>query len=208
MGRTLARLPRTPDVEVVVADGGSRDRTVEIALNSGVRVVRCPRGKALQMNRGASEASGRTLLFLHADTLPPVGFEHMIRSTAARPGVVAGAFRLRIEARGARFRAVEFMTNLRSTLMRMPYGDQGIFLRAETFRRLGGFPVQALMEDFELARRLKREGRVVTLPAQVRTSARRWLRLGVFRTTLLNQRIILAYLLGADPALLARWYRG
>jgi hypothetical protein len=96
--------------------------------------------------------------------------------------------------------------NLRSRLLQLPYGDQGLFLRAELFRSLGGFAELPLLEDLELVRRLRRQGRIVTAPLAVLTSARRWESLGVIRATLLNQVFLLAYLLGMPPRRIARWY--
>ncbi|NJM57975.1 MAG: glycosyltransferase, partial [Synechococcales cyanobacterium RU_4_20] len=93
------------------------------------------------------------------------------------------------------------------TLFQMPYGDQAIFLKASLFRSMGGFPELPIMEDFELIRRLKQKGRIAIAPAAVLTSSRRWQKLSVFRTTLINQLVIIGYLLGVSPARLAHWYR-
>ena len=121
--------------------------------------------------------------------------------------MVAGAFRLQIDAPGAALRLVERVANLRARVLRMPYGDQGLFIRADLFREVGGFPALPIMEDFELVRHLHARGCIAILPAAIRTSPRRWLNLGVGRTTLINQAIVLAYLVGASPHKLARFYR-
>jgi hypothetical protein len=105
---------------------------------------------------GAAAATGPLLLFLHADTCLPEGFDRTIRQTLAQPGVVAGAFRLAIDGPGRGLRWVEWGVNLRSRLLQMPYGDQAIFLKAEVFHHLGGFPDLPMMEDFELVRRLRK----------------------------------------------------
>lgn len=207
LGDTLAALRDADDVEVIVVDGGSRDETCEVAAGAGARVLAAPRGRARQMNIGAAAATGELLLFLHADTHLPAGFERAVREAAAREGFVAGAFRLEIEGAGPSLRWVARMANLRSRWLRLPYGDQAIFLRRELFRVLGGFPEMPLMEDFELMRRLRRLGTIVLLPLAVQTSSRRWRKLGVWRTTLINQAIVLAYLLGVSPSRLAEWYR-
>jgi hypothetical protein len=92
-------------------------------------------------------------------------------------------------------------------MLQLPYGDQALFLGAETFRALGGYRELPVMEDFDLVRRLQRRGRVVTVPAAVRTSARRWRTLGVFRTTLVNQLMVAGFLAGVPAPRLERWYR-
>jgi len=200
------------EVEIIVVDGGSSDRTPEVAAAAEVRsvnvkVISGPRGRARQMNAGAEVASGDVLLFLHADTRLPHGFHEHVAGALADPGVAAGAFGLRFDSRTLGIRFIERTANWRARRRRMPYGDQAIFLRADTFRKAGGFPDIPIMEDLELVRRLQRLGRVVILPVDVVTSARRWLKLGVARVTLLNQAAILARGLGVSPQKIARWYR-
>lgn len=192
--------------ELIVVDGGSEDRTAEIARAHGATVVTSARGRASQMNAGAEIARGETLLFLHADTRLPAGFAEEVRRTLDRPGVAAGAFSLRIDGAGWGMQWVERAANWRSRILQLPYGDQGFFLKAEVFRSLGGFPEVPLMEDLEMARRVRRRGRIVISPLAVATSARRWERVGVFRATLLNQVFLLAYLLGMPPRRIAEWY--
>jgi len=204
---TLATLVDRLDVEIIVADGGSTDATVEKALSAGARLVRSPPGRALQMNSGASAARGDTLLFLHADCLLPPDFADHVHEILARPRVMAGAFRLSIKGKGRGLRLLETAINFRSTLLQMPYGDQALFLARRTFDDLGGFPELPIMEDFELVRKLRQKGQVRIAPAVVRTSARRWQRLGLLKTTLVNQMIIAAYLLGVRPERLAAWYK-
>ncbi|MEH2029394.1 MAG: TIGR04283 family arsenosugar biosynthesis glycosyltransferase [Nostoc sp.] len=195
------------NIEVIVVDGGSKDNTVEIAQSLNVKVISSSPGRAVQMNTGAVAASGEILLFLHADTRLPTGFDDMIRTALQQPGIVAGAFKLRIDASLFSLRWVEWGVNVRSHFYQMPYGDQAIFLTKEVFQQIGGFPELVIMEDFELMRRLKRIGRIVIIPTPVVTSARRWLQKGVFKTTLLNQIVITAYLLGVSPERIRRWYR-
>jgi rSAM/selenodomain-associated transferase 2 len=208
IGETLRRIPRSQDVEVIVVDGGSRDRTVKIAGAAGARVIRTAMGRACQMNVGAAVARGEILLFLHADTHLPANFENLVHETLRGPGVIAGAFRLRIASPRRSVRFVEALANLRSRYLGMPYGDQALFLRKHYFRTAAGFAKLPIMEDFEFVRRLRRWGRISIAPAAAVTSARRWERLGLLRTTLINQLMILAYLLGVAPPRLARWYRG
>ncbi|MFZ7124602.1 MAG: TIGR04283 family arsenosugar biosynthesis glycosyltransferase [Desulfobacterales bacterium] len=195
------------DVEVIVVDGGSSDDTVSMVRKAGVRLIESPKGRGRQMNAGAAAASGGTLLFLHADTRLPRRFDRAVRRALRDPSVAAGAFSLRIDAPGIGLRLVEWGANRRSRTLGRPYGDQALFLSARIFHELGGYPEIPIMEDYALIRRLSRYGRVVTLRQPVRTSARRWRRLGVLQTTLRNQLIIAGYRLGVSPDTLARWYR-
>ncbi len=207
IGPLLEDVGRGRDIEAIVVDGGSRDATAAKARAMGARVIATPPGRALQMNRGAAAAGGRRLFFLHADSRLPTGFDDLIRRAMAVDGVAAGAFRLHIDAPGTKLRFVEFWANLRSRSLGMPYGDQGLVIGTDLFKNLGGFPLLPIMEDFEMVRRLRSRGRILILPAAIRTSARRWLNLGVGRTTLINQTIVLAYLAGMPPQKLARLYR-
>jgi rSAM/selenodomain-associated transferase 2/rSAM/selenodomain-associated transferase 1 len=206
IAQTLGPLTGLPRVEVIVADGGSSDATVGIARERGAAVVPSRPGRGRQMNAGAALAQGELLLFLHADSRLPDGFQDYVWSTLGE-GVVAGAFRLRIDDRRTGLRWIEWGANLRSRWRQLPYGDQGLFVRARDFYVLGGFPCWPLMEDYELCRRLRRRGQIRLAPASVVTSARRWRRLGLVRTTLLNQLCVLGYWLGVSPERLAGWYR-
>lgn len=191
---------------MIVVDGGSQDSTVEIVQSFGVKVLLATAGRAHQMNVGAASATGDILLFLHADTCLPPRFDAIVRTIFASD-TVAGAFQLSIDAPLWSLRLIEWGVNLRSRWLKMPYGDQAIFLRSEIFHQIGGFPEIPLMEDFELIHRLRRKGQIAIIPVPVLTSGRRWLRNGVFKTTLLNQIIILNYLLGVSPEQISHWYR-
>jgi len=193
-------------VERIVVDGGSSDGTPSVAQSRGVKILHSPAGRARQMNTGAEVAEGEFLVFLHADTRLPEGFDHHVRRILTQAGVAAGAFQLQIDAPSVRLRLIEKAANWRSQYLHMPYGDQAIFLRADLFREMGGFPDLPIMEDLELIRRLRGRGRIVIAPAAALTSARRWKKLGVLRTTLINQLMILGFYLGIEPSRLARWY--
>ena len=130
------------------------------------------------MNAGAALARGEILLFLHADTRLPEGFDAQIRRILASPGVAAGAFRLGIDATGRRLRFIEQAADLRSRFLKMPYGDQAIFTFAKAFAAIGGYPQLPIMEDFELVRRLRRLGEIAISPSRVSSSPRRWMSLG------------------------------
>jgi len=194
-------------VEIIVADGRSSDGTGEVAKGLGARLLTITGGRAKQVNAGAMAASSDVLLFLHGDTRLPGGFDKQVLNLLTMPGTVAGAFALGIDGPEIGLRIVEKLANFRSRVFRMPYGDQAIFLRANLFRSIGGFPEIPIMEDFVFMQRLKKEGRVVIAPIAVTTSSRRWKKLGILKTTLINQAVLLAYFLGSDHERLARWYR-
>jgi len=196
---------QAPNIEIIVVDGGSQDETVEIAKSYGFKVLHSDLGRAIQMNAGAEIATGEILVFLHADTQLPEGFDRMIRETLLTS--IAGAFELKIDSDLPGLRWVERGVNLRSRFLQMPYGDQAIFLQTETFHTIGGFPELPIMEDFEFVRTLRQKGRIAIVPHAVITSGRRWQKYGVLRTTIVNQIVILAYLLGVSPSQIRHWYR-
>lgn len=207
--RTLWQLSENSDVEIIVVDGGSSDRTVDLAQQIAVKVITVANlGRAAQMNAGAAIARGKYLLFLHADTLLPTNYLRLVSETLSQPQVVAGAFELKIDSAARALRLVEFFVKMRSHLCSLPYGDQAIFLSQKVFLEIGGFANLPIMEDFELVQRLKRQGKIAIAPAKVVTSPRRWQQLGVWRTTLINQLIIIGYYLGVSPVKLKNFYRG
>jgi rSAM/selenodomain-associated transferase 2 len=205
IGPVVERAAAGRPLEVIVVDGGSRDRTVEIAAEHGALVIGDPQGRGSQMDTGAAAARGDVLLFLHADTLLPHGYADQVREVLERPGVCAGAFPLRVGSPRPSFRIIERAVEWRSRRLQLPYGDQALFLGAETFRRAGGFGGAPAMEDYALVRRLRRMGRIALAASPVVTSPRRWLARGIWRTTLLNQACIAAFRLGAGPERIARW---
>ena len=196
-------------VELVLADGGSSDTTQTLAQPWVDAVVDAPRGRALQMNAGAARARADVLLFLHADTrLPPQADVLVLQALqGAGGGACWGRFDVRIEGRPWMLRVVAALMNLRSRASGIATGDQAIFVTREAFIRVGGFPVQPLMEDIEISRRLKRLGRPACLGARVCTSGRRWEERGVWRTIVLMWGLRLAYWLGVPATTLVRLYR-
>lgn len=202
---TIERARATGAAEVIVCDGGSSDATVSTAETAGARVITGQRLRALQLNAGAAAAAFDTLLFLHADTHLPAGALAAV-AKALDDGAVFGGFQLAFLEPGLEW--VARLINLRTRLTRAPWGDQAQFVHRSRFVAAGGYPPFPIMEDYELARRMKREGRVAVLPLAVRTSGRRFLTRGVLTTTALNWLIIAAYHLGVSPERLARWYRG
>ena len=204
---TLAALApyRRRGCELIVVDGGSRDNTLALASPLADRVLAAPRGRADQMNAGASIARGDVLLFLHADTKLPANADALIRDGLARSGHVWGRFDVRFDQHGI-MPLIAIMMNLRSRLTGIATGDQAIFVTRAAFDTIGGFPAQPLMEDIAFSARIRHISRPVYICARVTTSARRWRKQGILRTVFLMWRLRLAYFLGADPARLARQY--
>lgn len=207
---TLQRLQslRVVGHEVLLVDGGSSDGTQTLAKPLVDRVMQAPRGRARQMNVGASVATGDVLLFLHADTTLPEATPRLLCAALRRPGVAWGRFDVRLSGQQFRYRIIEFFMNLRSRLTGIATGDQALFVKRDVFQQLGGFPDLPLMEDLALSRRLKRQARPICLQARVTTSSRRWERDGWLRTVLLMWGLRLAFALGVSPARLARVYYG
>jgi len=204
------RSASAPGVEVIVVDGGSTDATRERAVAVGARIVDLERsnaGRARQMAAGYCESRGETIVFLHADTRLPVGFDAAIADAMSNEAVVGGAFGFRFDQRSAALRFVEFGVRLRVALFGVPYGDQALFVRRSVLERIGGVPQAPIMEDVDLVRSMRRHGRLALLPQPVVTSARRYVGRGVFRTMFRNWIAVAGYLLGIDRARLARWYR-
>jgi len=192
--------------EVIVADGNSPDGTAEIAGREECTVCQGPAGRGGQQHLGACQASGEVLLFLHADSWFPQSVRHQLAHSMQDKSVVYGVFRQRIEADDLAFRWLERGNAWRASWLRLPYGDQGIFVRRSTYDAVGGFDEVPLMEDVMLARKLRRFGAPALLPGPIVTSARRWKQHGICRQTIRNWCLLAAFQLGVPPARLARYY--
>ena len=202
---TVASIRRLPgDFEIIVADGGSTDGTPELARRLGIRVVRGTRGRGRQMNEGATAAMGEVLLFLHADTRLPMNAHRLVGEALARPGVAGGCFRLSFDRDSPGLRFSAFVTRFSFSLLH--YGDSAYFVRASTFRALGGYRPYPIMEDIDLWRRLRKRVRLIVLDAPVVTSSRRFDRHGVFKQQCLGCALLLLFLLGVSPFRLERFY--
>lgn len=192
--------------EVILADGGSKDGTIEAAEAANCRIISAEPGRASQMNAGASIATGDVLLFMHADNWLIESGCNQIREALEQSDVCWGGFRQQIEDPSVLFRLIERGNSIRCQWQSLVYGDQGLFVKRSLFESLGGFPTLPLMEDFEFSRRLAKQGRPALLPGPIHVSARRWKAKGLARQTLRNWAISGAYRLGVSPNRLARWY--
>lgn len=190
--------------ELIITDGGSTDGTQALALAAGAVLITGAASRGGQVRRGTARAQGDWLLILHADTSLPAAWTTCVRDHIARHDGAA-AFHLGFDARGVMPRLVAGWANLRTRLCDLPYGDQGLLVSRRVLEAVGGYPDQPLMEDVALALRLR--GQIRLLPASVQTSAARYRSIGWIRRGAQNQLRLLRYLLGADPAKLARGYR-
>jgi rSAM/selenodomain-associated transferase 2 len=170
-------------------------------------VLDAPPGRARQLQAGAAASGGEAVVFLHADTRLPAGFAAAVREALADPRVAGGSFALRFDGRARGLRIVEWGAELRRRLFALPYGDQALFARRRVLTAIGGVPDASIMEDLDLARALRRQGRLVHLALPVATSARRYRAGGVLRTMLRNWAALAAWRLGIDRERVAAWYR-
>lgn len=204
----LHTLEPSGKAEIIVVDGAADGGTIKVIGDNKVVTTASEPGRGIQMNRGASLGHGDVLLFLHADTLLPADAFGLIRNALSDEMFVGGAFDLRIRSDRKIFRITERYVALRTRLTRIPFGDQAIFLRRKYFEKIGGYRSIPVMEDVELMARIRKRGDAICIiPEKVMTSARRWEKEGVLRTTLRNWMLQLLYILGVPPARLARFYR-
>ncbi len=194
------------DVSILVVDGGSDDGTPALAEAAGARVLHSPPGRARPQARGLEASDADVVLFLHADTRLPQDWSSSVRGALEDSRVSGGAFGFRFDSKFPGLFWIEWGVRLRLALFRLPYGDQALFARRSALEAIGGIPQAPIMEDLDLVRGLKRNGRFVLLRAAVETSPRRYLRGGALRTFWRNARALLAWRLGIDRERVARWY--
>lgn len=184
---------RLKDCEIIVSD--CNGRTLDVISNEKVVKVITLKGRGVQMNKGAEAATGDILLFLHCDTkLPEKWHESVVKCLETAD---YGAFLLGIDSKRPVFRIIEFFSNIRCRLTKIPYGDQAIFIKKQCFN---GYKKYPLFEDFRLMQDAKRAGfKFGLINKKVHTSARRWEKEGVLFTTLRNWYMTLRYLSGTHP---------
>ena len=192
--------------EVILVDGGSSDKTIELAKTLVDQLIDSPTGRAVQMNAGAAASRGNILCFLHGDTLAPQNIATLIVMALAAESQYWGRFNIRLSGRSKIFRVIETFINWRSRLTGIATGDQGIFVRKSYFECIDGFPDIALMEDIQFSSNAKSQSPPVCLRETLITSSRRWERNGIFRTILLMWWLRLAYFFGANAEQLANQY--
>ncbi len=196
-----------PRLELIVVDGGSRDKTTSIVSRYEARLIPSMPGRGRQMNRGARSATKDILLFLHGDAkITEKGIDAMLKAME-NPLIIGGAFRLAIDSRSPCLSFVSLWANMRSIIFKLPYGDQGIFVRRVVFEEIGGYQDVPIMEDLEFIRRLKRRGKIRILGEPVSVSSRRWDKEGPVYATIRNLILTALFFLGVSPKKLHKWYK-
>ena len=193
--------------ELLLADGGSSDGTVEWLEQTSLPYICCPSGRARQMNAAAAIAQGNVLLFVHIDTLLGVTHVRAVQEAMQNASLIGGRFDVRLSGTHPMFRIVERAINLRSRWTGVSTGDQCQFIRRACFEAMGGFPEIPLMEDVALAKAMKQRGKQAYLRQQVETSSRRWEKHGIIKTVWLMWKLRWLYWRGVAPEALARMYR-
>jgi rSAM/selenodomain-associated transferase 2 len=232
IGACIDSAKKLNPVEIIVADSGSSDRTREVAEDAGALVIQSPKGRGIQMNRGASAAKGEVLLFLHADTIisnkvsslchpeldawseeilkrPPEADQHD-ETKILLDKYIGGFFKLKFDDDSLSTKLVEMFANVRARLLSLPYGDQAIFIKRDVFERMGGFREYPFLEDIDMAMRVRKFGRLKYLPFHVIASSRGIKRGYLFSPIVVSFRnvlIALLFLLGLSPFSLIKLHK-
>lgn len=190
-------------LDIIVADGGSTDRTAHIARAAGARVLTAPPGRGVQIAAGIAAARQPWLLILHADTSPQAGWRQAV--AAHDDPQRAGYFRFVLDTPAPQARRLERMVAWRARVLALPYGDQGLLIHRDLLAQVGGMRPIPLMEDVDLVRRLGRH-RLVALPADAITSAAKWETAGYLRRSACNLLCLSLWFAGVPPHLIRRIY--
>ena len=195
---------KSAETEIIVADGGSTDNTLDLIRDKADQIIHSNPGRAAQMNAGALCAKGKFLWFLHADSSISFEFEEVIEAALHKHSW--GWFNIQLNHQKIIFRIVESMMNLRSRLTHIATGDQGVFVRKDIFTGIGFFPSIEIMEDIVLSKKLKNIGKPFISHAKIKTSVRRWKENGPLRTILKMWSLRLLFFFGATPSRLKIYY--
>ena len=202
---TLDKLSFYKDVEIVVVDGGSSDRTQELVSKFPVRAIDTVKSRAHQLNEGAKQSRGSVLLFLHADCFLEENTLEQIKD-CLNSGYIGGCLSQRIDSDKLIYRLIEGSGNIRAKLFKIFYGDQAIFVRRDIFFDLGGFDRFELFDDVVFSQKLKKRGKVCVLNEKIYASARRWEKQGIAKTTFANWLLSLGFLLNIPAKTLKKIY--
>jgi hypothetical protein len=197
-----------PGDEIVVVHGGAFENTVPHRVSPRLTLAFAPRGRGIQQNVGAMLAGGTILFFLHDDTIPPPDFAYLIRKEFRDVKAALGCFELAFLPSNRALSLIAEWANLRTLLFKLPYGDQGLFCKKDVFQRAGGFGRRYLMEDIDLAGKLRKTGRIAMIPVKAYSSPDRYLRKGILKAGLQNHMVALLRALGRDERVLYRRYYG
>lgn len=193
-----------PGCELIVVDGNSTDGSELIAEQFADKIIRTAPGRGAQCRLGASSAGSELLIFLHADCVLAPGALEAVHAAFANPTITVGTFRVEFDALGRRYRFLEYCSRFDTLLT--TFGDQGFLVRKQRYLQLGGIPALPLFEDVAFFRRARRHGKIIKLSSNILTSARRFERLGFWRTHVINTWMIACFLLGVNVDRLQRVY--
>ncbi|MGC2424332.1 MAG: TIGR04283 family arsenosugar biosynthesis glycosyltransferase [Nitrospirota bacterium] len=205
--RHLRKIDGSESSEIIVVDGSPETDTLEVIEDEDVIKLRAGKGRARQMNKGAAQARGDVLIFLHADTLIPENAFRKVGEVINSGRYIGGAFDLLINSERPFMKFVTWSASLRSRVTRIPYGDQAIFISKDYFDEVGGYKDIPLMEDIELMKRVRRRGgRICILEERAETSARKYVSDGIYFSAVRNHALRILYALGVKPETLAKIY--
>ena len=196
----------TYPTEWIIVDGGSTDATCQLAGSTEATVISSKRGRAKQMNAGARVATGDVLLFLHSDSLLEQGCLEELGKVISQKNAISGCFQLAFSDSNLFLDFIAWGSHLRAKVWKIMFGDQGIFIKRDLFKQVGGFPEIELMEDWEFSSTIKKHGKIDIVKKKIYTSSRRFRKGGIWKTFWLMQKIKWMYWRGVSPKVLRKYY--